>query len=118
MSILLREIHEVEYARLEMRERGDALHLDVVHLFEGMVENTWSVDDLPPHVTVVQVTDEQGLGREGVGLDVDVCAGDFVGEGGLPDIGVVADESTSGGVGRGETGYTLADFLEERGRHA
>ena len=114
VSALLGKIHEVENARLEMSESGDALHLDVVHLFERMVEDTGGVNDLPSHVAIVQMTDEEGLCREGVGLNVDVRAGDFVEEGRLAHVRVAADqESAGGGVDRGETGDVFADLLEE-----
>ena len=78
---LLGEIHEVEDARLEVREGGDTLHLDVVHLLEGVVEDTGGVDHLPPHVAIVEMADEKGLGSEGVRLDIDVRARDLVQEG-------------------------------------
>lgn len=114
VAALLGEIHKVEHARLEVRERGDALHLDVVHLLERVVEDAGGVDDLPAHVAVVEVADEEGLGRERVRLHVDVRARDLVEEGGLADVGVPADEERAGGgVDGGETGEMLADLLEE-----
>lgn len=49
-----------------MGEGGDGLHLDGVHLLEGVVQDTGCVDDLPSEVLVVHVSDEERLGGEGV----------------------------------------------------
>ena len=77
---LLGEIHEVEDARLQVSKRGDTLHLDVVHLLERVVEDSRGIDDLPSHVAVVEVPNEEGLGGECVRLDVDIRTSDFVEE--------------------------------------
>lgn len=96
-----------------MCKRGDGLHLDRVHLLERVVEHSRRVDDLPPEVLVVHVADEERLGREGVGLDVDVGAGDLVDERRLADVGVAADEERAGGrVDLRETRHVLSDLLE------
>lgn len=96
-----------------MSESGNRLHLNGVHLLERVVEDSGRVDDLPPEVLVVHVADEERLGGEGVGLDVDIGASDLVHEGGLSDVGVSAnEESTGGGVDGGETGHVLANLLE------
>lgn len=96
-----------------MGEGGDTLHLDGVHLLKRVVEDSRGVDDLPPEVLVVHVTDEETLGREGIGLDVDIGTGDLVDEGRLADVGVAADEEgTGGGVDGRETGHVLANLLE------
>ena len=42
-----------------MRQRGDSLHFDRVHLFERIIQNTRSIDNLPPQVLVVQMTDKK-----------------------------------------------------------
>lgn len=96
-----------------MSEGGDTLHLDRVHLLEGVVEDSGSVDNLPAEVLVVHVADEKTLGREGVGLDIDVGAGDLVDKRRLADVGVAADEEGTGGrVDGRETGHVLANLLE------
>jgi hypothetical protein len=79
-TALLRQIHEVHNAGAEMSESGDGLHLDGVHLLEGVVENSGSVDNLPAEVLVVHVSNEERLGGKGVRLNVDVGAGDLVDE--------------------------------------
>ena len=76
VSALLRKIDEVENAN-QVCERRDTLHLNVVHLLQGVVEDTRRIDHLPPHVTVVEVLHEERLGRERIRLDVDVRAGDL-----------------------------------------
>ena len=96
-----------------MSHGRDTLHLDRVHLLEGVVENSGSINYLPPHVAVVEVSDEEGLGRERVRLDVDVRAGDLVDEGRLSDVGVSTDkECSSCWIDCGETGYMLANLLK------
>ena len=96
-----------------MGEGGDALHLNGVHLLMRVVEDSRGINDLPPHVTVIKVTDEERLGGEGVRLDVDVRASNLVNEGRLADIGVAADEECTGGrIDIGETGNVLTDLLE------
>ena len=96
-----------------MCECRDTLHLDSVHVFEGMVENTWSIDYLPPHIPIVEVTDEERFGGEGVRLNVDVRTGDLVDEGGFADVGVAADEEGAGSrVNGGQTGDVLPDLFK------
>ena len=55
-----------------MRECSNGRHLDVVHLLEQVVEDSGGIDDLPAHIAIVEVADEEGFGREGVGLYIDV----------------------------------------------
>ena len=64
-----------------MRERSDTLHLNRIHLLERMVQDTRSIDHLPSHVSIIQMSDEERLGGECVWLDVDIRTGDFVDEG-------------------------------------
>ena len=110
---LLTQIHKVQHAALQMRERSDALHLDGVHLLEGMVEDTGGINHLPAQVLVVQMADKERLGGERVRLHVNVRAGDLVDEGRLADVRVATDEEGAGiGVDGGETGYVLPDLLE------
>ena len=64
----MRGTDEKEDAGLEVREGRDRLHLDGVSGVEGVVEESGSVDDLPPDEVVVRVSDEERLRGEGVGL--------------------------------------------------
>ena len=57
------------------------LHLNGVHLLEGVVKNSGGIDDLIPEILVVQVTNEQALG----------C---------LPSIRDVSQEASSGDLRR------------------
>lgn len=82
-----------------------------------MVENTRGVDGLEAEVFVVKVTDEQALGCEGIGLNVDICASDAAQETRLADIGVAADQqSACVGVNGRETTQMLADLVEVQQR--
>lgn len=107
------QIHKVQYGRPQMRNSGDTLHLDGVHLLERVVQDTGRIDGLETEVLVVEVADEERLRGESVGLDVDVGAGDGAQEARLADIRVTADEQGAGvGVDGGETAQVLADLVE------
>lgn len=96
-----------------MGNGSDTLHLDGVHLLERVVQDTGGIDGLEAQVLVVEVADEQGLGCEGIGLDIDVGAGDAAQEARLADIGVAADEQGAGvGVDGGQTAEMLANLVE------
>ena len=56
---------------------------------------TISPTRLPSQVLVVGVSDEEALGGEGVGLDFDVGARDFVDERGFADVGKSGDQDRS-----------------------
>lgn len=79
-----------------MGHGGDALHLDRVHFLEGVVEDTWCIDNLPTQVLVVEMTDKEGFCGESVWLHVDICARDLVDEGGLADVGISTDQECTG----------------------
>jgi len=113
VATLLREVHKVENAGPEVGEGGDGLHLDGVARLQGVVKNSRGVDDLPPEVLVVHVAHEEGLGGEGVGLDVNVGPGHLVHEAGLAHVRVAGDEEGAGvGVDGGETGHVLPDLVQ------
>jgi hypothetical protein len=75
-----------------MRQRRDALHLDRIHIFKWMIQNSWGIDYLPTKVLVVEVSNEKTFGSKGVRLDIDVRAGDLVDEGRFADVRVPADQ--------------------------
>lgn len=78
-----------------------------------MVENTGGIDGLESQVLVVKVTDEQTLGGKGIGLNVDIGASDAAQETGLSDVGVSADEESSGvGVDGGKTTQMLSNLVK------
>lgn len=96
-----------------MRQRRNTLHLNRIHILQRMIQNPRCVNNLPSHISIIQVSNEEGFGGESVGLDIDVCACNFVDERGFSDVGVSADEkSASGGVNGGETGDVLTDLFE------
>ena len=96
-----------------MGNSGDRLHFNGVHLLQRVVENTGGIDGLEAQVLVIEVTNEQGLGGESIGLDIDIGAGDVFQEAGLSDVGVTADQKSAGvGVDRGQTTQMLANLLQ------
>lgn len=96
-----------------MGQGSDGLHLDCVHLFELVVEDARGVDDLEAETVVVGVTDVEGLGGEGVGLDFHVGLADRVDEAGLADIGVASHQDGSFvGVDGGQSAHMFPHFLE------
>lgn len=113
VSTLLGKIHEVENSGPQVSNSGDRLHFNCVHLLERVVQNSGGINSLETEVFVIEMTDEQALSGEGVGLNIDVCAGDIAQEAGLSDVGVSTNqESTSVGVDRGQTTQVLADLLQ------
>ena len=74
----LRGVEEEEDARLQMSQCSDCLHLNCVPFLQGMVQNSWSVDDLEPHELVISVTHVQALSGERVGLHLDISTRDVV----------------------------------------
>mmetsp|Transcript_14775 Transcript_14775/g.32614 ORF Transcript_14775/g.32614 Transcript_14775/m.32614 type:complete len:267 (+) Transcript_14775:1428-2228(+) len=96
-----------------MRQSCDSLHLDSVALLQRSVQNTRRVYDLPAKEAVVHVAYEEGLGGEGVGLHVHVCAGHLVHERGLAHVGVAGQQQCAGvGVQGRQTRDVLAHLLE------
>ena len=96
-----------------MGNSSDRLHFNGVHLLQRVVQNTGSVDGLESQHLVVEVTDEQTLCGESVGLNVDIGAGDVLEETRLSNVGVTADEECAGvGVDGGQTAQMLANLLE------
>jgi hypothetical protein len=116
-----------------MSQRRDALHLDCIHIFKRMTQNSWGVDYLPTkvfvvevfvvevfvvevfvvEVFVVEVSNEEAFGSKGVRQDVDVRAGDLVDEGRFADVRVLADqESLRACVDGRQPGHVLPEVLE------
>lgn len=78
-----------------------------------MVQDTRCVDDLPASIIIVQMADKEGFGGEGIGLNIDICSGDFVHEAGFADVGVAAaDESSGRRVDSRQTAHVLSDLFE------
>lgn len=78
-----------------------------------MVEDTRGINSLEPEVLVVEMTDEQALGCEGVWLDVDIGPRDASEEARLANIGVAADQQRTGvWVDGRQTTKMLPDLIE------
>ena len=98
-----------------MSQGSDGLHLDRVPLFQGMVKDTGRVNNLPTQVLVVSVTHVQGLGGEGIRLNLDVGSGDLVDEAGLANVGEAADEQSPGvRVDGRQTAQMLSDLIKKK----
>ena len=110
---LLTQVHEVHDSTSQVSKSGDRLHLNGVHLLERVVQDPWSVDDLPSEVLVVHMTDKEGFGGESVRLNIDIRPGNLVDERTLSDVWVTTDQEGTGvGIDRGQTRNVLSDLLE------
>mmetsp|Transcript_38297 Transcript_38297/g.114685 ORF Transcript_38297/g.114685 Transcript_38297/m.114685 type:complete len:752 (-) Transcript_38297:278-2533(-) len=106
-------VDEIQHRAGEMGQCRHRLHLDGVALLEGMVQYTGGVHDLPTEVSIVGVTDIEGLGREGVRLHVDLGPRNLVEEGGFADVGESAQQQSPGGrIQGGEAGHVLPHLLQ------
>ena len=95
-----------------MSQGSNGLHLDGVPLFQGMVQNTRRVNNLPTEVLVVSVTHIQGFGGKCVRLNFDIGSGDFVDEAGLAHVGEAADEQGPGvGINGRQTAQMLTNLI-------
>ena len=78
-----------------------------------MVQDSGGINDLPTQVLVVRVTHVQRLGRESVGLDLNIGTGDLVDETRFANIGKATDEQSSGiGINGWETTQMLPNLFE------
>jgi hypothetical protein len=96
-----------------MGKSGNGLHLNRVALLERVVQNSWSINDLPPQIFVVCVTHEQRFRCESIWLDFNVCSSDFVHEARLADIGETSDDQCARvGIDGWQTRQMLAHLLK------
>mmetsp|Transcript_6888 Transcript_6888/g.42026 ORF Transcript_6888/g.42026 Transcript_6888/m.42026 type:complete len:405 (+) Transcript_6888:608-1822(+) len=113
VSAFLRHVYDVQSHRVEMGERGDALHFNGVSLFQGSVQDPRGVDDLPSEVSIVCMADVERLGGEGVGLHVHVGSGHFVEEAALSHVRVSAhDDGSCVWIDGRKPGHVLPDLFE------
>ena len=78
-----------------------------------MIKNTRRINNLPSHISIVKVTDEEGFGGESVWLNINICPSNFVDEGGFSNVRVTANEKGTGcRVDSGETRDVLPDLFE------
>lgn len=117
VTTLFTQVHKVHDSTSQVCQSGNRLHFNRVHLLERVVQDSRSVDNLPSEVLVVHVTDEQGFGGESVGLDVDVRTSDLVDKRTLSNVGVAANQQSTGvWIDRWQTRDMLSDLLEIRQR--
>ena len=55
---LFTEIHKVQNTTFQMSQGGDALHLNCVHILEGVIQDTRGINNLPSEVFIVKVANE------------------------------------------------------------
>ena len=78
-----------------------------------MVQDAWSVDNLPAQIFVVQMTDKERLGCECIWLNIDIGTGNFVNEGRLSDVWVATNQKCAGvGIYGRKSRNVLPDLLE------
>ena len=56
VSALFRNINKVQDTTSQVCQCNNSLHFNGVALFQGMIENSWSVNDLPTKVLVIAVS--------------------------------------------------------------
>lgn len=113
VTALLGKIHEVHDGSAQVSNGANRLMLNGVHLLKGVVEDTRSINGLESQHLVVEMSDEQALGCESIGLDIDIRPGDTLQERRLSDVGVTADHQCAGvGVNGWETSQMLSDLLQ------
>ena len=95
ISACFRNIKKEENRRVQVSKGRNCLHFNRVSFIERVVENTWSVDDLPASVLIVGVTHEQILSRKGIGLHVHVGIRNIVDEAGFANVGETSDDQGS-----------------------
>jgi hypothetical protein len=113
VSTLLRDIDDIEYSSTQMSQSSNGLHLDGVAVFERMIENSGSIDDLPREIVVEGMTDKERFGSEGIGLHIDFSTRDLVHEAALTDVGVATqDDGARVGIDRRKARQMLAHFFK------
>mmetsp|Transcript_3081 Transcript_3081/g.6284 ORF Transcript_3081/g.6284 Transcript_3081/m.6284 type:complete len:211 (-) Transcript_3081:382-1014(-) len=114
---LLGDVNKVQNRSLNVGKRRDSAHLNSVSLVERPVQNSRGVDHLPPAVLIVKMSNEEGLGGEGIRFDLHSCIGHLIHEARLANIRVPRqDQGPSGRVNRRQPGEMLPDFLKVRQR--
>ena len=71
-SALLTNIYYVQHDRSKMRQGGDGLHFNRVSFVQRSIQNSRRVQNLPPQVLVIRVTDVNRLRRERVRLHLNI----------------------------------------------
>mmetsp|Transcript_6112 Transcript_6112/g.17055 ORF Transcript_6112/g.17055 Transcript_6112/m.17055 type:complete len:318 (+) Transcript_6112:1042-1995(+) len=92
VAALLADVHNVKHSGAEVGKSRHALHLNGVALLQGAVQDPRGVDHLPAQVLVVHVPHVEGLGGEGIRLNLHVGAGHLVHEAALANVGIPADQ--------------------------
>mmetsp|Transcript_25357 Transcript_25357/g.59748 ORF Transcript_25357/g.59748 Transcript_25357/m.59748 type:complete len:390 (+) Transcript_25357:1345-2514(+) len=114
---VLGNITKVQDTAGQVGKSNNGLHFNGVSLFQGMIQDSRRIDNLPAQVLVVAVTNKQRFGGKGIRLDIDVATGDFVHETRLSYVGQAAHEDRSGvRIQCGKTRKMFSDFFQIRQR--
>lgn len=110
---LFGHIDEEEDTSLQVSQSSDTLHFNGVTLFQGVIQDTGGIDNLPSHVLVIGMTNVERLGGERITLDFDISLGDRVNETTLTDIGVTGNHQSSfEGIDGGQSCQMLSNFFQ------
>ena len=79
-----------------MSQSSDSLHFNSVSLIERVVKYSRSIKDLPASIFIIGVTNEQVLGGESVGLDINVSVRNVVNERRFTNVGESSHDQSAG----------------------
>ena len=79
-----------------MSQSSDSLHFNSVSLIERVVKYSGSIKDLPASIFIIGVTNEQVLGGESVGLDINVSVRNVVNERRFTNVGESSHDQSAG----------------------
>lgn len=96
-----------------MGESSDWLPFNGVSLFELVIENTRSIDNLPFEILVVHVSNVERFGGERVRLDLNICSRQQVDEWWLSNIGEARKKKSSRCRVDGWKSREMLAYLEE-----
>mmetsp|Transcript_2002 Transcript_2002/g.3196 ORF Transcript_2002/g.3196 Transcript_2002/m.3196 type:complete len:276 (-) Transcript_2002:112-939(-) len=112
---MLRNITKVQNTACQVCQSNNGLHFDCVSFLQGMIQDPWSVNDLPTQVLVIAMTYKERFRGEGVWLDINVTTSDLVHETRLSHVGQAAHEDGSCVRVQGwKTRKMLTNFLQIR----
>ena len=79
-----------------MSQCSNGKHFNRIPLFQRLVQNPWTVDDLPTEKLVVHMPHKETLGGKSIGLDIHIGMSYIVHKGTLAHIGKARNEEGAG----------------------
>lgn len=95
VSTSLRNIKQKQNACIQMSQSCDGLHFDCIPCVKAVVQNSWSVNNLPACIVVFKVTQEQILSGKGIWLHVDIGICHVVHQTGFTNVGETCHDQSS-----------------------